>query len=107
MTKVRAAAACALVLALAISGASPTVSAAPASWLPRARDRHAHPKLAAELTTTQRSDPTTPGVVRVTGARVADLEAAVADAGGSVRTVSPTSVLASVSPDQLGPLADD
>ena len=107
MTRVRAAAACGLVLALAVTGASPTVSAAPVSWLPRAHDGHAHPKLAAELDTTQRSDPTTPVVVRVTGDDRAGVEAAVAAVGGSLRTVSPTSVLAYVRPDQLAPLSDD
>ena len=107
MTMVRAAAVCALVLTLAVSGASPTVSAAPASWLPRAHERRAHPKLAAELETAPPSAPATPVVVRVTGDDRAGVEAAVAAVGGSVRTVSPDSVLAYVPPDRFGPLSDD
>src|SRR5437016_3650190 len=106
MTKVRAAAACAAVVLLAIGSTSPAVGAPSASWVPHANGRHAHPKLAATLAESSEST-SAPVVVRVTGAAAADVQAAVADVGGTVRTMSSGSVLAWVSPDRLGPLSDD
>jgi subtilisin family serine protease len=103
-----------LAVALPVSASQ----AAPAgSWLPYANGERRHPKLAPLLEDQARGrrpfaanatlDGTGRVVVQVVGAPEADVEAAVLDVGGAVRTVAIGSMLAWVPPSALGALADD
>jgi hypothetical protein len=105
MTNVRAMAVV-VVLATIVGGWPPAAHASPAtSWVPRASDHGAHPKLDAALEQ-RASQNDTPVVVRVTG-RPSEASAAVSAVGGTVRTEAADAVLAWVRPTQLPTLADD
>src|SRR5258706_3709740 len=102
MMRVRVATSCVLLLTSIVGGWPAGASATTvASWLPRGSTR---PPSTAQAGSADRAGRT---VVKVSGGSVGAVAAAVEAVGGTVRTVSPGSVLAWVAPDQVAPLSHD